>query len=106
MPESCQTFEVAIAEIFGLVNLVLSCQSVFFFFNCKHLFIDKPIVIVEPAVASTQLLGVGWKLYPTKILLDSCRVFLEYTKIEKAKERLFWSGASPSLYCAFQKREF
>ena len=105
MPESCQTFEVAIAEIFGLVNLVLSCQSVFFF-NCKHLFIDKPIVIVEPAVASTQLLGVGWKLYPTKILLDSCRVFLEYTKIEKAKERLFWSVPRLLLYCAFQKREF
>ena len=102
MPESCQTFEVAIAEIFGLVYLVLSCQSVFLF-NCKHLFIDKPIVIVEPAVASTQLLGVGWKLYPTKILLDSCRVFLEYTKIEKAKERLFWSGASPSSLLRFSK---
>ena len=26
----------------------------------------------------------------TKILLDSCRVFFANTKIEQAKERLFW----------------
>ena len=35
------------------------------FFECKHPIIDKSIVITEPAVPSTRLLG--WKLYPTNM---------------------------------------
>ena len=38
-----------------------------FFFEREHPFIDKPIVITEPAVPSAQLLGLGSKLYPSNM---------------------------------------
>ena len=37
------------------------------FFGCEPLFIDKPVVITEPAVAGAWLLGLGSKLYPSNI---------------------------------------
>ena len=40
-----------------LVNLVFSRKTGFF--ECSHLFIDKPMVITEPAVESAQLLGLS-----------------------------------------------
>ena len=55
LPESRQTFEVTAAQTYGQVNLVLSRQTVFFF-ERVHPFIDKPIVITNPTVASTRLL--------------------------------------------------
>ena len=58
--ESHQTFEVAAAQTSGLVNLLLSHQTGIF--ECKHPFIDKPMVITEPTVASAWLLGLGLKL--------------------------------------------
>ena len=58
--ESRQTFEVAAAQTSGLVNLLLSRQTGIF--ECKHPFIDKPMVITEPTVASAWLLGLGLKL--------------------------------------------
>jgi len=96
LAESHQAFKVTTAQTSGLVNYFLSCQTGFF--KSKHLFIDKPMVKTEPAVSGTWLLGLGSKLLiiptcstcSTKILLNSCRVFLEYVKIEQAKERLFW----------------
>ena len=42
-------------------------RQTIFFFECEHLFIDKPMVITEPAVASARLLGLGSKLYPSNI---------------------------------------
>ena len=57
-----QAFEVTKAQTSGLVNLVLSRKTVFF--ECKHPFIDKPMAITEPAVASARLLGLGSKLHP------------------------------------------
>ena len=45
-----------------LVNLVFSRKNGFF--ECSHLFIDKPTVITVPAVESTHLLGLGLKLCP------------------------------------------
>ena len=51
LPESCQAFEVTAAQTSGQVNLVFPCQTGFF--ECKHLFIDKLMVINETAVAST-----------------------------------------------------
>ena len=51
-----QEFEVTAAQTSGLVNLVFSRQTGFF--ECEHPFIDKPVVITEPAEASAQLLGV------------------------------------------------
>ena len=38
-----------------------------FFFHLEHPFIDKPVVINEPAVPSTWLLGLGGKLYPSNM---------------------------------------
>ena len=57
-----QTFEVTEAQTSGLLNLVLSRKTVFF--ECEHPFIDKPMALTEPAVASTRLLGLGSKLHP------------------------------------------
>ena len=52
------------------------------------------MVTTEPAVARARLIGLGLELYPANMLgmlykltsLDSCRVFLEYAKIEKGKK--------------------
>ena len=66
LPESRQTFEVAAAQTSGLVILVfLSSQTVFF--EWENPFFDKPMIITEPAVASTRLLGLGSKLYPSNM---------------------------------------
>ena len=68
LPESRQTFvEVAAAQTSGLLNLVPSRQTGFF--ECKHPFIDKPMVLTEPAETTRRACS-------TKILLDSCRVSL------------------------------
>ena len=61
LPESLQAFDVAAARTSELVNLVFSRQTGFF--KCAHLFVDKPMVINEPTVASARLLGLGKKLY-------------------------------------------
>ena len=63
LPESHQTRKVAAAQTSGPVNLVFFCLSSLF--ECEHLFIDKPMVITEPAVASTGLLGLSSKLRPS-----------------------------------------
>lgn len=96
LPESHQAFKVTTAQPSGLINYFLSCQTGFF--KWKHLLIYKPMVKTKPAVSGTWLLGLGSKLLiipscsrcSTKTLLNSCRVFLEYVKIEQAKERFFW----------------
>ena len=54
LPESRQTFEVAATRTFGLVNLVLSCQTSFFL-ECEHPSVYKPMVKTEPTVPSTRL---------------------------------------------------
>ena len=66
MSESRQTSEVAAARTSGLVNLVFSRQTVFFF-EYKHPFIDKLMVTNEPPVASVRLLGLGSKLHPSNM---------------------------------------
>ena len=47
------------SSLFSLVKLVFN--------ECEHPFIDKPKVIIQPAVADTQLLGLGSKLYPSNM---------------------------------------
>ena len=54
LPESRQTFQVAGAQT-GQTG----------FLECEHPFIDEPMVITKPPVASTRLLGPGSKLYPS-----------------------------------------
>ena len=65
VPELCQVFEVTAAQTSRLVNRILSCHTGFF--NCEHLFIDKPMVITESSVSSAQLLGLGSKLHSSNI---------------------------------------
>ena len=65
LPELCQVFEVTAAQTSRLVNCILSCHTGFF--NCEHLFIDKPMVITESSVPSAQLLGLGSKLHSSNI---------------------------------------
>ena len=55
------------AHTSGLVNLVLSRQTVFFFSEYEHPFIDWSMVITEPNVTSTRPLGLGSKLYLTNM---------------------------------------
>ena len=65
LPELCQVFEVTAAQTSRLVNRILSCHTGFF--NCEHLFINKPMVITESSVPSAQLLGLGSKLHSSNI---------------------------------------
>ena len=64
----------------------------------EHPFNVKPLVIAERAVANAGLLGLGSNILATyhacstKILLDSSIIFLEYTRIEQAKEGFCWQG--------------
>ena len=95
--ELCQDFEVTAAQTSGLVNLVFSSQTDFFFSSGTICLLLKPMILTEPAKATAWLLDQGQNCLPakcgtssTKILLDSCRVFLEYAKIKQAKERLCW----------------
>ena len=53
---------MAYAQTSELVNLVLYRQASFY--ECVHPFIDKSLVITEPAVPSARPLGLGLKLYP------------------------------------------
>ena len=46
------------------------------FSECKHLFIDKPMVITEPTVTSTRLLGLGLRLYLSNMQRMLTKVFL------------------------------
>ena len=43
----------------------LDCQTGFL--ECEHLFIDEPMLRTKPPVASTRLLGLGSKLYPSQM---------------------------------------
>ena len=52
---------VSCSPTFKLVNLVFFCQINSF--ECEHLFIDKPIVIIKTAEPGTWLLGLSSKLY-------------------------------------------
>ena len=57
-----ETLEIAAARTSGLVNLVLSRRTGLF--ECAHPFIDQPMVITKPTVASAWSLGLGSKIYP------------------------------------------
>ena len=72
----------------GLVSLVLSLSSNWFSAECEHLFIDKQIVITEPTVPSTWLLGLGLSLYPSNkkhILVDLCNREIKHHVYVKRK---------------------
>ena len=82
-----------------IVDYFWTSQSFFlssnWFFECRHQFIDKPIIIVEPAVPSTLLLGLGSKLYPSNMqgmlnedVINSCRIFLKKGFAGKVVQRL------------------
>ena len=57
--------QVMASQTSGLVNLVFSRQTGFF--KPEHPFIDKPMVITEPAVPSARALGLGSRLYPSNM---------------------------------------
>ena len=98
--ECFQALEVTAVQTSGILNLVFSHQTG----NIKseHPFIYKLMVVTEPAVPSTWLLGLGSNCIlatssacSTKIWHNSCRVFVSITpKIEQAKERFCWQGKS------------
>ena len=50
LPESRQTFAFSTTQTSRLLSLILSRQTGFFGF--EHPFIDKPMVIIKPAIAS------------------------------------------------------
>ena len=69
------------------------------FFKNTHKNFKSNLVLVLVLVVKTKALSYAWvgnyilatcRACSTKILLDSCTVFLEYTKIKHAKERLCW----------------
>ena len=92
LSESHQPFEVTAARTSGLVNLVFSHQTgKLFFFECKHVFFDKPMVINEPALASAWLLGLGLKLclavhaWQRSYLTHA--IFLDLSKPKSSKQK-------------------
>ena len=94
--ESHQAFQVMAAQTSALFNLVFSRQPDFFS-SVTICLLLKLMILTEPAKATAWLLGQGQNCIlakcgtsSTKILLDSCRLFLEYAKIKQAKERLCW----------------
>ena len=78
-----QTFEVATPQTSGLVNLVFSHQTGSF--ECEHLFIDKPMVLTEPAKAKTRLLGLGSKLHPSNM---QCMLHKDLTQFMESLSRV------------------
>ena len=89
MPESRQAFKVAAARFFELANRVFSRQTGFFF-ECKLLFTDKPMVVTEPTIPSAR--GLGSKLYPSNMprMLNKdvtrAESFLSTPKLSKRKK--------------------
>ena len=85
LPESSQAFEVTEAE---LMDYSTCSPSSNLFSECEHLFVDNMIVFTEPAVSRAWLLlRPGCEPDPSnkqcmlnKIVLDSYRVFLKYTR--------------------------
>ena len=88
MPELRQTCEVAAAKLLDqsiLLPLVKLMRAplktalaswapsiniiiiINWFFECEHLFIDKPMVITEPVAVGVRVLGLGSKLYPSNL---------------------------------------
>ena len=59
MPVLGQYFQVTTAKTSGLISLVFSYQTSVF--QCRHLFTDKPMIIPEPVIPSTWLMGLGSK---------------------------------------------
>ena len=55
------------------------------FFECKHSFIEKPIITTEPAVPSSQLLGLGSKLYASSI---QCMLIKDFTWCKQSLSRV------------------
>ena len=82
-----QAFEVAAAQTSGPVNLALFIRGLF---ECKHLFIDKPMVITKSAMPTARL-GLGSKLYPSKMLRlvnkDLSYLSLSRVRQNRASER-------------------
>ena len=70
--------------MFSLVKLVI-------LFECEHVFIDKPMVITEPAVASTRLLGLGSKLYPSNM---PCMLNKDLSRFMQSLSRIRQNRAS------------
>jgi len=56
LPDLGQYFQVTTAKTSGLISLVFSYQTSVF--QCEHLFTDKPMIITEPAIPSTQLIDL------------------------------------------------
>ena len=64
-----------------LLNKSIFCQTGLF--ECEYPLFEKPMVTTEPAVASARLLHLNYFLAKccacsTKILFDSCKVFLKH----------------------------
>ena len=99
-PELRRAFEVAAAQTSGPVNLALFCQSGLF--ECKHLFIDKPMVITKPAVPTARL-GLGSKLYPAK-MLRLVNKDLSYLSLSRVRQNR--TSERKTLLTAFPVRSF
>ena len=101
LPESRQTFEVAAARTFGLVNLVLPCQTSFFFWSASiRLFINQwsklsPLYQAHGFKAGFET-GPTCSACSAKIILDTDTVMQFYSRcflhFAKYFEHQFWPG--------------
>ena len=84
----CLSFVIFLCPNSGLVIHVFSRQTSFF--EC-----EDPIIDGHNRARCRKRTGyilATCCACPTKLLLDWCRVFLEYAKIEQAKESITWQG--------------
>ena len=115
MPELRQTFEVAAAKLLDQsillplvklmraplktalaswapsINIIIIIIIINWFFECEHLFIDKPMVITEPVAVGVRVLGLGSKLYPSNL---QCMLNKDLTRSKQSLSRVRQNRAS------------
>ena len=94
--QSRQAFEAAAAQTSGVVNLFFSFSN-YFPSTSIRLMVNR-VCYRRARCSKHTAIRPGFKYISslracsTKILLDSSTVFLEYNKIEQAKEGFCWQG--------------
>ena len=97
-PESHRAFEVTEAWTFDLVNFVFSHSSNWYSDFDRPFQIDKPMVITDRWAHCLKRSAIKlWfetvskqHMLTLSLLLDWCRVWLEFAKIEPVKQSRLW----------------
>ena len=92
LPESRQTFAFATTQTSRLVNFILSCQTSCFEF--EHPFIDKPMVIIKPAIASRP----GFETIPSNMPRMLKRDLTRFMQDRGSERKILLAGWNITYY--------